>query len=165
MAKKEMTKKITGKTLDDQERTYAFKLLGYKDGVKLQHQYASIAVTAYQHFKNIFQAQVDSTQDNEKSVDTDKKGAADFLGIITQILNWERTEELATKLLAGTTISGENDEGEPFSLTCDKDGFCELFGRDFIELYTAIFYAAIANYPKYLLPFLDTDDDDSTQDS
>lgn len=167
MAKKEMTKTIKGKTLDDKERTYTFALLNYKDGVKLQHKYASIAVTAYKHFTDIFQTQVDSIEDkyaDKKPVDTKPKGASEFIGIITHIFNWERTEELAEKLLKGAVISGEDDEGEMFSFTCDKEGFCELFGNDFIEMYTAIFYAAIANYPKYLLPFLDTGDSDSTPD-
>lgn len=169
MAKKEMTKEITGKTIADEERNYTFKILKHKDGVKLQHKYASLAVTAYNHFTGIFQSHVDAMEDKDagkEPVESEFKGSVgDVLAMIPQIFTWERTEELAEKLLAGVVVSGEKDDGEKFSYTADKDGFCELFSEDILEFYTAILYAAMANFPKYLLPFLDTDDEDSIQDS
>lgn len=184
-----MEKTIKGNNHEGIERSYTFNLMSYKQGVMLAHKYASFAALAFSHLKEFFQSQADSVEDNEagkNKVESKPKGIADLIAIIPQIFNESRMEELAKILMAGATVSGERilkshdetievdgkklsetviDKSEKFSYTMDKEGFCELFGEDIIEFYIALFYAVVANYPKYLLPFLDTGDEDSTQDS
>jgi hypothetical protein len=99
--------------------------------------------------------QPEAEQPNDNS-EISLDSATDVIQLIPQVFTWDRLEDIAKNCLAGATI----DDYE-----LDADGFCDLFQEDVAEFYVAIFYAMLANYPKYILPFLDGDEDDSTPDS
>jgi hypothetical protein len=150
-------KTIKGKNHTGTERTYQFNILNNKEGVKLFHQYCSIVATAFPYLKDYLQSLVDSFMGKEEDPDSKKdKTDVDIVALIPQIFTWDKMEDLAKRLMSKAKIDGKE---------LDEDGFCELFNEDIIEFYVALFWAIVANYPKYILPFLDTDDKDSTQDS
>jgi len=163
-----MKKDIVGKTLTGEEHLYEFEILSAKAGVRLAHQYGSLVSTAYPLIKDSLTKMIDGDEGNSADqVETptnaeavgqarDLRAAADLLTIIPQVFTWDRVENLAKRLMA----NGKIDDIE-----LDEDGFCDLFQTDLLEFYTALFYAIVLNYPKYLLPFLEEGDSDSTQDS
>jgi len=147
-----MKKTIKGKTHKGVKRSYTFNLLSAKVGVLTFHHYASIAIAAFPFIKDYLSGLVDDVS-GKKHEENEEKNQVDIIALIPQIFTTTRIEELAKLLLANATID---------SSTVDEDGFCDLFKDDVIEFYIAIFWGVVANYPTYLLPFLVSDESDTT---
>ncbi|MCP4712575.1 MAG: hypothetical protein GY869_28455 [Planctomycetes bacterium] len=79
---------------------------------------------------------------------------------LPELVTWEKIQELAGAMLAGAVAEIDGKEN-----TIGETGIGEYTEGDPMEVYTAIFYAMAANYPKYIDPFLTTvAADDSSQD-
>jgi hypothetical protein len=154
-----MEKTIKGRNHEGLERTYTFKLMSPMQGVMLVHNYAGVAGMAYQHFKSLFQKMADSVEDLEAGKEPAGNGEVGFIDLISmvpQILTADKMEQLAKIMMAGGKVDNHQ---------LDDAGFCDLFGDDFVEFYFALFYAIVANYPRYVLPFSDMVQDALTPDS
>ncbi len=151
-------KEVEGTSLlGGEARKYAFKLMNAKTGTRLFHEYISLVVKALPLLGKFLSA----SDEKKGKDDVDLKQISELVSILPQILTWERVEELAREMLAGhkATIGGTVHEA-------DETGFHDGITGDPLELYTAIFYAITANYPKYIDPLLTAleDEGDSSQD-
>ena len=148
-------KKVKGSDGFGNEREYEFRILSALEGLQVVHTYGSLATTAL--------PQLTAIVDKWGEVDGDDKlmtlAASDFaegegplldlIQMIPAIISTKRIVELAKLFLAGGTVDGQE---------CDEDGMCDLFRGRPHEVYAAIIFAVIANFPDYL-PFLDSPDD------
>ncbi len=148
---------VEGTSILGDARKYAFKLMDAKTGTRLFHEYISLIVKALPLLGKFL-----TSSDKKDSDDSNLEQITDLVTILPQILTWERVEELAREMLAGhkATIGGTSYEA-------DETGFHDGVTGDPLEIYTAIFYAITANYPKYIDPLLkalEGDEGDSSPD-
>jgi len=151
-------KEIEGSNLFGDGRKYTFNLMDAKTGTRLFHEYISLIVKALPLLGKFLSAGGEK-KDSEDGGNI--KQISDLVAVLPQILTWERVEELAREMLAGhkATIDGTVHQA-------DEAGFHDGITGDPLELYTAIFYAITANYPKYIDPLLmalEDDEGDSSQ--
>lgn len=149
-------KTVEGKNVFGDDRKYAFFLLDAVTGTRLFHEYISLVVRALPMLGKFFA----SVKEEEKS-GVDMEQISDLISVLPSILTWERVEELAKEMLAGSTLTIDGEV-----CTANATGFYEELVGDPLEMYTAIFYAILANYPKYVDPFLtalESDESDSSQ--
>lgn len=135
------TKTIEGKTLFGEVRTYTFNLMNAEAGLRLFHEIVPMLV--------------DLLPSASIGLDTLKAdGTVDFklLEIVRELpkkIPWERLAELARLLLAGHTVKIDAK-----THTAGESGIGDYTLGDPLEVYTALFYGLVANYPKYLDPLL-----------
>ncbi len=143
----EKTRKETGKALTGEERIYTFKLLDAKPGLQLFHKYSPKLLDLW-----------------VKVQDTSQDGFVfELIRKLPTVLDWDDIEYLATKLLGNSTVELDNE-----IIEIDETGIGEYTIGDPMEVYTALFWAINANYPKYLAPLFPkpaTSQDDTNQDS
>lgn len=152
------TVKINGTNLMGEERVYEFKELNAEYGTMIFHQYASVVAKSWDTVQEIIGAVKD--EDEAKATGLLDRGKT-ILKVLPEILTWNNVKALCGFMLSDHTMTENNT-----AYTAGESGFSEYKG-DPLEMYTAIFYAVLANYPKYTLPFFEalTPGDDSTQDS
>lgn len=142
------TKEVDGKTLSGEPRKYTFNLLDAETGLRLFHEYAGV----------IF-----SNKDMITQISTGGDATAlSIIGLLPRVLPWDKIKELAAALLNGAKI---DINGTVCSVGETGIGYyCE---GDPLELYTALFYAIKANYPKYIDPLFQAvpEEDDLLQDT
>jgi hypothetical protein len=156
--KNQKIKKIKGKNLFGEERIYTFKLMNALTGLTLGHKHIfpiiNIAPGIIEAFQKI-------SKDESNAKGGLKPGAvAEIMLILEDIMPIEKQLELAKAMLPGATVIVDDSEQ-----TIGDDGIGDYCVGDPAELLASLFYAAQANYPKYINPLLDALDKqgDSTQ--
>lgn len=117
--------KQTVKTLDG-EKVYTFRLLRQREAARIFHETVSVLLTA---FASAMGGDAAAKIDAIKSVDFDTF--------------WD----LAAALLKGCIIRPRIDTPD-FFITVEDLNTCEYFDDAREELYIAVYYALVANYPK-----------------
>jgi len=147
-------KKVKGKNISGEDRTYTFKLINAKDGTRIFHEYISVIV-------QLLPDGVDLSNIGD-GLTIDLKQIIADLG---ELLPFSKLEVLAKALLGGGSI-----EIDGKLLEIDAEGFGAYALGDPLEVYTAILYAFKANYPKYIDPLFESleesqgEDDSNTED-
>jgi hypothetical protein len=143
---------IEGKTIFGETRKYKFTLLDAKTGLEIFHEYASILITGSQEIipalTRAINSEIDGGVDDLMSVITKSK-SLELIRLVPSILTMDRIQHLAKTMLTDCEVTVDNEVQ-----TIDGDGLAPYMIGDPLELYTAIFYAVCANYPKYVAPFL-----------
>ncbi|GEM_PF-5401918 len=135
-------KVIEGKTLFDESRKYTFQLMNAETGLKVFHEaFIPILVPLIIGFGN-----------DESGIDV--KG---LIQIIPETIKWEKLQSLARDMLSGAII-----EIDGIRLEAGPTGISEYALEDPMEVYTAIFYALAANFPKYVNPLLEGEETGDT---
>lgn len=156
------------------EHEYVFMKAPAIHGMKIYHDYVSLCLTNIEAISEAFRwffENLEELQEIFRSIGKENEResmpmlvrmgvffeiippVAPVLKIIPSLLTFDRIMDLSRKLLAGGKIDG---------VELDEDGMCELFGEDPMEFYSALFFAVATTYPKYILPLLESGEDDST---
>jgi len=147
MMGKENTVTINGKNMYDEPRTYKFKIMNAMVGTELFHMHAPTMVGIYREMHRlIHKIKGGSIEDMIYSTENIMM----VLEHIPDMIPWEMVKDWAAKMLAGHTLTIDDE-----TFTADETGFSEYSG-DPLEVYVALLYAMLANYPKYVGPFLAT---------
>jgi hypothetical protein len=148
--------KIAGKNLQGESRQYEFKLVDTLTGLKLFHNYISLVIEVLPTLTDLIALRRSSDQKEETQKEasigwSDLGSMLEVLRVLPAVFTWDRVTELSAALLAGgkITIDGVTQD-------MGADGMGDYAKSDPMELYTALFYAIAANYPKYFAPFLDS---------
>jgi len=147
------TKIIVGDNGTGTERKYKFVLAGALEGVTVIHDYSSMLVAALPQITALFAsfAKVEGEEDSKilkMAAEDFKSGGGpvvDCIRLLPQIVTSARLVGLCGVFLAGAEIDDQK---------CGDDGMCTLFARRPHQVYPALFWALVANYPDYILPFL-----------
>jgi len=145
-------------------RKYTFALMPALTGLRLFHAYitilANILPDIAKHLpklKNLGQTISGETDDIVKIELNDD--LMELIRMFPAIFTWERIEELAKEMLAGSQVE---IDGEIHKV--DESGIGAYTLGDPLELYTAIAYGIMANYRPFFKS-LTADENDSTQGS
>lgn len=135
------TTKIVGSNLFGEAREYTFNLIDALTGTKLYHKHMPVIVQALPFLKQLFQGS-DGKESNIGEI-------AELTFVLPNLISWDCLEELAKEMLGGhvAMISGKKH-------TADDTGFHDGTAGDPLEIYTALYCALSANYPKYIAPLL-----------
>ena len=123
------TKIVKAQTIFGKDREYKFNLMDCETGLKLwQDHFYALAMSAVE----------------VQNVAIDKDGnvvVIDLLSTLTKVLPWDDVKMFASKLLSKCEINdGKNVH------VADEDGLGDWASGDPLELYTALYHAAQANY-------------------
>lgn len=148
MATKEM--KVT--SVLGVERVYTFELMDAENGTEILHEWGGRAAMSYESIIDLYNTVKGKGAEDLDQMDVMEKASLAMVVIkkLPEVLTFEVVKDLASKMLNGYTMIEENK-----TYTANGKGFLNEYG-DPLEVYTAIFYAARANYGKYIDPLLDT---------
>jgi len=166
---KKKTSKITGFNISGKKRVYVFNLMNPWESLGVFHEYASLGLTSIPAISDILEQISEITESSESTGEAIKMiGASAMTGdgvicgiakLIPQLLPFQRLQKLAGTMLPNVEITiGEAKH------TADDTGMCDLFGSNPTELYAALFWAVVANYPRQLDPFLEALTGDEGED-
>jgi hypothetical protein len=139
---------IKGRTLDGEARVYTFNLMDAENGTMLFHEYVGLAL-ANMDVIRAFAAKAFGDEDDE-SDEAAEALTLEALQVLPRIFDWDSIKRLAGLLLSGMSIT--KGEGQPEKAS--ENGFGDYCDQQPMEVYTALFWAAAANYPKYFSPLL-----------
>lgn len=153
-------KEILGVSLGGPERKYRFVEMSAYDGMRIYHSYLAVLFSQLAKFNEFFKA-ADEEAGEEPGVRFDVAGALRFL---SQVLPWDKVEELAAAMLPGCEI----EIGGQVHHNDDPTGIGPYFQGKPREVYVALFYAMCANFEDDLHPFMEAleglrGEDDSNQ--
>ena len=146
-----MKKEMKGQTLGGESRYYTFEIMDAETGLELFYKYCEKFLS-----NEKIRSLMKQDEDGNLGLELDTIG---MIRLVPSVLPWEDIKHLASKMLVGAWTEPETGE----KLQHDEKGFSELMVGDPMELFTALFYAVWANYPKYIDPLLGAVDDDSSQ--
>ena len=141
-----MKKEITGKTLGGEKRVYTFEIMDTETGLGLFYKYSG-KIIENENVRKMLNEGIEGT-------------ALDIMRLFPAVLSWDDIGYICKKTMAGATT--KLDDGD--TLEHDENGMAEYMTGDPMELFTALFYALLANYPKYISPLLDAASLDSNQE-
>lgn len=116
---------------------------GVRAGLEIFHEYSVIAMVSLPRLREVFQGFVLSPESPDQAA-TVGKVFYELIRVVNTILDADRIFALAGKLLKGAQVGDQ---------VCDENGMCPAFDEDPILVYVAVFWALVANYPKYFGPF------------
>jgi len=131
---------VKGSTIGGDEREYNFAIVSAKEGTKIFHNFMPV----------LFGSLPGDTENISLNLETVTK--------IIGSLKWELIENAAEKLLKGMSVTINGDVYK-----ADDDGFGD-YAQNPLELYTALFWAAKANFPKLIDPLFSTLDGEKGND-
>jgi len=137
------TKSIEGPGLDGNVRKYSFNLVDASTGLMLFHEYAPLVLSVVND--SLLKEGID---------------LAVSMKTFRDLFSWEDIQKLSSTLLKGAKICIDDKE-----YLADDNGLGAYALGDPIEVYTALFYAARANYPKYIDPFFEALEESQGDDS
>ena len=125
-----MKQTIEGKTLQGEARKYTLNLLNTRESLRVCHNNLPSVMDAW--------SRVQSSEWPE------------LVMLVGNSFEWSDMEDMAKAMLANAEV-----EIDGANFTLDENGMGEFMTGDPPEFYTALLYALLANYPKYLKPFFD----------
>jgi hypothetical protein len=159
---------IVGETLGGESRKYTFKLMNAATGLKLFYEYSPKVMEAFftlmgqfskDEVEKITNAVKDGKQE-ELEIDFSMENIKGVVEMFPKIFSWEEIEMLSKEMLAGSKV--EMPDGKIY--TVGDSGIGDHNMGDLLELFTALFYAIRANFPKYIDPLVGgVEGSDSTQ--
>lgn len=142
------TKIIEGKNINDELRIFTFKLLNAEQGLKLFHELVPVIADLIP----IARGGLQQFKEGEFSVD--------LIGIVKHLPSmfpWEKILEMSKLLLSGSSVKIRDN-----THSVGDSGIGDYTQGDPIEVYIALFYSLVANFPKYLDPLLSAAVDSDT---
>lgn len=145
-------KTIKACNLFGEQRLYTFLLMDAETGIRIFHEFASVLALSYDTLKPYIESLI--KKPSPKTVESDDTGETgetgdlaivDIIRILPQVFNWATVKGLSVTMLSGTTVKIDEDEH-----TIGESGICEYAVGDPLDQYLTLFYAIIANYPKYM---------------
>lgn len=146
------------------ERVYEFNLISAMDGLIIWHEYGSIIISNLDKIMPMFKTFFDVDDGKDGAIfkmakseamatgekDDEGKEAPspllDFISLVPMIVTTPRLLGLCKTMLGGLKVDKD---------ACDEKGECEIFRGDPLEIYAALFWSIVANFPKYMDPLLE----------
>lgn len=147
------TKKMKGANLSNEERIYTFQLMDAETGGRIYHQNAYLFPILEEI---LFGEKDDEKGKKEAEEKTFLRRLVDAVHMFPDVVVWDRVTDVCGAMLSNATVEIDGTVHE-----LGESGIGEYMQGDPGEIYTALFYAACANYPKYLSLFLEIGEDSS----
>ena len=139
--------KITGvNPITGEELKYTFKEMNQEYGSEILHKYVLLCISQWDKLKGHMGDIAKGIKEEEN-----KKELLSQVGVLSSVFpglfSWENIKELARLLLADHSV-----EYQKTLYTSGESGFNDI--NDPLQIYFSIFYAVLANWPKYINPLL-----------
>lgn len=139
-------KKVNGSDILGNPVEYDFEVVSAKVGLEIVHEYTALVLVAIPQIKALFQGfPVDEIEEGSpEAARRIKQILIEVIQVLPRILSADRVWKLKTRLLANARIGGDS---------CDGEGDWPGMIGDPYAVYPAVFWALVANFPKYFGPF------------
>ena len=149
---------ITGRNvITGEELKYTFTEMNQEYGSEILHKYVLILVHQWDKAQSAIRDIANGVKEAQRKKELNEQMTT-LASLLPELLSWEQVKELARLLLAERTLKIDD-----VTYTSGESGFIDY--NDPLEIYHAIFYAMLANWPKYISPLLAALLGDSTPDS
>jgi hypothetical protein len=148
VTKMESRSQIKGQGLDGVLVEYDFRLLDALTGLQIVHEFVGLILTALPTLAGILHGfrpapGEDPDAPTAETVEKRREVFTELIRIVPSILTFPRLKLLCAQLLSGSKVGGEE---------CGPDGMCPRFAGNPLAIYTALFWAVVVNFPKYIDP-------------